>query len=272
MLFVEKKGIIFKNIPSGRKNMKIICLGDVVGEVGLDAVKKGLPSLIKEYDADFVVVNGENANKYNGISADDAEELRYCGADVITTGNHVFRQRSVYSLLDEAEYIIRPANYPSSAPGTGYTEIKTPFGAVAVINLMGQVNVDEVDNPFATVDALLKKIDAEYIIVDMHAETTSEKRAMGFYLDGKVSVVFGTHTHVQTADEQFLPKGTAYITDLGMCGAHDSVLGIKKECVIEKFRTRMPAVFEKATENVILDGLFVDTDNKMIERIGAKIQ
>lgn len=251
--------------------MKFICLGDVVGEIGIDAVRKGLPSLIRKYGADLVVVNGENANKYKGISAEDAQELHFCGADVITTGNHVFQQKSVYSLLDEADYIIRPANYPASAPGTGMTEVATPFGKVAVINLMGQIFTDDVDNPFTTVDGLLKKTDADFIIVDIHAESTSEKRAMGFYLDGKVSVCFGTHTHVQTADEQFLPKGTAYITDLGMCGAHDSVLGVKKENAIEKFRTRMPVVFEKATEDIRLCGIFVDTDNRKIERIGEKI-
>lgn len=137
--------------------MKFICLGDVVADIGLDAVKKVLPRLINKYGADFVVVNGENANKYNGISADDARELHFCGADVITTGNHVFKQKSIYPLLDEEDYIIRPANFPSSAPGTGYTEIKTPFGTVAVINLLGQVNVENVDNPFTTVDGLLKK-------------------------------------------------------------------------------------------------------------------
>ena len=140
-----------------------------------------------------------------------------------------------------------------------------------MINLLGQVNVENVDNPFTTVDGLLKKIDADYILVDIHAEATSEKRALGFYLDGKVTAVFGTHTHIQTADEQFLPKGTAYITDLGMCGAHDSVLGVKKECVIEKFRTRMPVVFEKATDDVRVDGIFFDTESKKIERIGEKI-
>ena len=251
--------------------MKFICLGDVVADIGLDAVKKVLPRLINKYGADFVVVNGENANKYNGISADEARELHFCGADVITTGNHVFKQKSIYPLLDEEDYILRPANFPSSAPGTGYTEIKTPFGTVAVINLLGQVNVENVDNPFTTVDGLLKKIDADYILVDIHAEATSEKRALGFYLDGKVTAVFGTHTHIQTADEQFLPKGTAYITDLGMCGAHDSVLGVKKECVIEKFRTRMPVVFEKATDDVRVDGIFFDTESKKIERIGEKI-
>lgn len=251
--------------------MKFLCLGDVVGETGLRAVKKGLPDLIKRYKSDFVVVNGENANNYNGISADDARELHFCGADVITGGNHIFRQKSIYPLLDEEDFIIRPANFPSSAPGSGFTEIKTPFGTVAVINLIGQINTDAVDNPFTQADRILEKLEADFILVDMHAEATSEKRALGFYLDGKVTAVFGTHTHIQTADEQFLPKGTAYITDLGMCGAHNSVLGVKAECVIEKFRTRMPVVFEKATEDVRLDGIFVDTDNKKIERIGEKI-
>lgn len=247
--------------------MKFICLGDIVGPVGRDTVSKKLPDLIKKYKADFVIANGENANNFNGISAEDARDLHFCGIDVITTGNHVFKQKSLYSLFDEDNYIIRPANYPAEAPGYGMTEIKTGFGTVAVINLLGQVGLEPVDNPFIKIDSLLKKIDADYIFVDMHAEATSEKKAMGYYLDGRVTCVFGTHTHIQTADEQFLPKGTAYITDLGMCGSHDSVLGVKKECVIEQFTKRVPVVFEKAEGNPKINGIFIDTETKTILRI-----
>ncbi|MDF2685898.1 MAG: ymdB [Clostridia bacterium] len=249
--------------------MKILFIGDIVGETGFDLLKSGgLDNIIKEHDINFVIANGENINKYNGITAKEAEDLHYTGVDVITTGNHAFRHKSIYSFLDDSDYIIRPANLPHTAAGKGFTTINTPYGKIGVINLMGQVEMDPVDNPFHTADKLLSQMkDCKYIFVDFHAEATSEKKAMGYYLDGRVTGVFGTHTHIQTADEQILPQGTAYITDVGMTGPQDSVLGVKKELAIQRFTTRMYTLLEQTTECAAINAIVVDVEKKKIFRI-----
>ena len=247
--------------------MKALFLGDVVGTPGIDIIEKKLPRLISKYNADFVLVNGENANCHNGITQNEAERIHYAGADVITGGNHTLAQKSIYNFLDDCTYMLRPINYPSIAPGHGYTITDTPIGKILTINLSGKVYMENTDNPFTAIDIVLKNTTADYIFIDFHAEATSEKKAMGCYVDGRVSGIFGTHTHVQTADEHFLPKGTAYITDLGMCGVQESALGIEYDCVIKKFVAGLPAGFVKATGNASINGLFLNTDKKILQRI-----
>lgn len=243
--------------------MNIVMLGDVVGQGGCDALRKTLPAVKKYYSADAVIVNGENSAQGNGILPSSAKHIFDSGADVITTGNHVFRRREIYDILDgEESAVIRPANFSDANPGRGVYVLDMLRSKIAVINLMGTAGMEPLKNPFDTIDELLKKIDTPNIIVDFHAETTSEKRALGFYLDGRVSVFAGTHTHVPTADEQILPNGTAYITDLGMCGPKQSVLGVKPEQVIARFRTAMPTRFENPAGIQIVCGIAVELDEK----------
>lgn len=243
--------------------MNILMLGDVVGQGGCEAVRRLLPTLKKQYSADIVIVNGENSAQGNGILPSSAKHIFDSGADVITTGNHVFRRREIYDILDrEDSAVIRPANYSPANPGRGVFVIDMLRFRLAVVNLMGTAGMEPLKNPFDTIDDILKTLDTPNIIVDFHAETTSEKRAMGFYLDGRVSALAGTHTHVQTADEQILPNGTAYITDLGMCGPKQSVLGVKPEQVIARFRTAMPTRFENPSGVQIVCGIAVELDEK----------
>lgn len=252
--------------------MTVLMLGDVVGANGCAAVRAVLPQLKKEYKADIVVANGENSAVGNGILPSSAKHLFDSGVDVITTGNHVFRRREIYPILDESSGVIRPANYPEQNPGTGVFIFDSLKYRLAVINMMGTAMMEPLKNPFDTVDAILKGLDAKAVLLDFHAETTSEKRAMGFYLDGRVSAVVGTHTHVQTADEQILPNGTAYITDVGMCGPRDSVLGVKPEAVIKRFRTSLPTRFENPDGTSIINAVAIEIDHSTgkalsIERI-----
>ena len=243
--------------------MNILMLGDVVGQGGCEAVRKQLPLLKKHYSADAVIVNGENSAQGNGILPSSAKHIFDSGADVITTGNHVFRRREIYELLDREDgAIIRPANFSSENPGRGVYLLDMLKFKLAVVNIMGTAGMEPLKNPFDTIDEILKKLDTPNVILDFHAETTSEKRAMGFYLDGRVSLVAGTHTHVQTADEQILPNGTAYITDLGMCGPKQSVLGVKPEQVIARFRTAMPTRFENPDGVQIVCGIALELDEK----------
>lgn len=249
--------------------MKLLFIGDIVGPSGMDAMRRGLDGIIKKYDVDFVAANGENVNKHNGISPEEAEDLHYLGVDVITLGNHSFRQRKICDFLDDTDYIVRPANLPSGAAGNGYTVVSCPHGKVCFINLLGQVSMDPCDNPFVAADRIIDRVSREcdFIFVDIHAEATSEKKALGYYLDGRVNGVFGTHTHVATADEQILPKGTAFITDVGMTGVLDSVLGVKPECSISRFSTGMTFPFEQASGKGHICGVVVDTEKKTIIRI-----
>ena len=218
-------------------DFKILAVGDVVGNPGLERVRKSLRKLKQQSGADFVIVNGENASVV-GITPDQAEDILDAGADVITMGNHTFGKRELAHYLDENSRILRPANYAPQSPGVGWRIYETPVGEIAVIDLQGRVNMDYTpDNPFLEVEKILKKLPhIKLIFVEIHAEATSEKLAMGYMLDGRVSAVWGTHTHVPTADAQVLPKGTGYVTDLGMTGPKHSVLGIRPELSIAKFR------------------------------------
>lgn len=215
---------------------KVLAVGDVVGEPGLSRLRRDLRRLIRKTGADFTVVNGENASVV-GITPDQAEEILDAGADVVTLGNHSFGKREIVSYLDECSRILRPANYAPQAPGVGWQVYETRAGDVAVVDLIGRVHMDYTpDNPFLLVEKILKKLDTNLILVEIHGEATSEKLAMGYMLDGRVSAVWGTHTHVPTADARVLPKGTGYVTDLGMTGPGESVLGIRPELSIAKFR------------------------------------
>ena len=216
--------------------LRVLAVGDVVGQPGMERIRRDLRRLIRKTGADFTVVNGENASVV-GITPDQAEDILDAGADVVTLGNHSFGKREIVPYLDDSTRILRPANYAPQAPGIGWQVYETRAGDVAVIDLIGRVNMDYTpDNPFLLVEKILKKLDTPLILVEMRGEATSEKLAMGYHLDGKVSAVWGTHTHVPTADARVLPKGTGYVTDLGMTGPAESVLGIRPELSIAKFR------------------------------------
>lgn len=219
---------------------KVLAVGDVVGGPGLQCIRRNLRGLKQELGADFVVVNGENAAVV-GITPDQAEDIFDAGADVITLGNHTWSKREIVNYMDDCSRILRPANYAPQAPGIGWNVYETQAGAVAVIDLIGRCGMDYgPDNPFLLVDKILKKIQARIILVEFHAEATSEKLAMGYMLDGRISALWGTHTHVPTADARVLPKGTGYVTDLGMTGPRESVLGIRPELSIARFRGDLP--------------------------------
>ena len=252
--------------------MNILFLGDVVSESGCRFVRKRLPALKRLYGIDLCIANAENSAKGNGVTPESAQYLFSSGVDALTLGNHAFRRKEVYSFLDENEAIVRPFNFPSGAPGRGVTVLDLGRVRVAVLNLMGTMYLDPLGNPFAAAqEALRQTEDAKIVLVDFHAEATSEKRAMGFFLDGRVSALCGTHTHVQTSDDQVLPGGTGYITDLGMCGVKDSILGVKKEPVIEKFRTLLPTRFDTAEEgDCVLEGCVFDIDEKSGRCRGAE--
>lgn len=240
--------------------MKILAIGDVVGSAGLDYLASKLWGFRNTNAIDFCVVNGENATDISGVSRTDALKIFDAGADVITLGNHTFGRRDIYDLLDENESIIRPANYPVGVPGVGYTISRVSGYRILTANLLGTVNMTAEACPFRTIDAILDRENGSHDIalIDFHAEATSEKIALGRYLDGRVSAVFGTHTHVATADEQILPHGTAYITDLGMTGPTDGVLGVSYDIIISKFLTHMPYRFKVADGDCKAHGIIVD--------------
>ncbi len=252
--------------------MKILCIGDVVGSIGCEFLRKTLPKFKKLKGIDFVICNGENSSDGNGILPTSADYLFKSGVDVLTLGNHAFQRKEIYNFLDEEETIIRPCNFPSpSTPGRGYCTVDLGRTSVTVINLMGQEFIDiRVDNPYYAIDEILKKVESKIIIVDMHAETTSEKKAMGYYLDGRVSAFYGTHTHVQTADECVLKGGTGYITDVGMTGPVESVLGVKKEIIINRFKTKLPERFEYADGECMLNCVLFDIDGKTGKTISVE--
>ena len=226
--------------------LKVLCVGDVVGEPGLERVRKSLRKLKRELGADLVIVNGENASNV-GMTPRQGDMIFDAGADVITMGNHTFSRREIAPYIEENRYVLRPANLPPQQPGRGWEIYQTKCGDVAVIDLIGRVGMDYLpDNPFLLMDKILKKIDTKIILVEIHAEATSEKLAMGYMLDGKVSAVWGTHTHVPTADAMILPKGTGYVTDLGMTGPAISVLGIQPKLSIDKFRGELYARYQCA--------------------------
>jgi metallophosphoesterase (TIGR00282 family) len=248
--------------------MKILFIGDIFGKPGRTIVRERIKELVRENSADIVIANGENSAAGFGITPALAEELFDLGIDVITTGNHVWDKREIIEYFDvmkgnpqdPAHRLLRPANYPPDMPGWGYYEGQKNSVSYAVINLQGRVFMASNDDPFRTADALLKEIKAKVIFVDIHAEATSEKVAMGWYLDGRVTAVVGTHTHIPTADQRVLPGGTAYITDVGMTGPYDGVIGVQKDLVLGKFLSNMPVRFEPATGDVRLCGVVVDCD------------
>jgi metallophosphoesterase (TIGR00282 family) len=228
-------------------------------------VRDLVPSLIQKEEIDLVVANAENSAGGMGVDIKSAKELLSAGVQVLTSGNHIWKKKEIYPFLDEQESLIRPANFPSGAPGKGWCVWQHNGLRALVINLQGRVFMpNHVDDPFRCVDEILKQQGSQspVVIVDVHAEATSEKYAMGWYLDGRASLVFGTHTHVQTADERIFPAGTAYITDVGMCGPFDSVIGMEKETVIRGFITQLPRQFEVAQENVVLQGVIADIDEE----------
>lgn len=255
--------------------MNILFIGDIVGRPGRQLVRDALPGLVGRHQIDLVVANVENAAAGFGLTPDVVSELFDAGVDVMTTGNHVWDKRDGLICLDQEPALLRPANYPPGAPGQGVGVFHTAAGLpVAVINLEGRVFMGGLDCPFRKADELLEGLGAgqKIILVDFHAEATSEKGALAAYLDGRVSAVIGTHTHVQTADERVLPGGTAFITDVGMTGARDSVIGIRKELSIQRFMTQMPVRYEIAKKDPMLCAIVADIDEstgaaRQIERV-----
>ena len=251
--------------------MRILFVGDIFGRPGRNIVHERLPELQREIAADLTVANGENAAGGFGITPQIAEELFELGIDVITTGNHVWDKREIIDYMNSANgneaslarRILRPANYPAGAPGFGWYQGRTRGGVpYGVINLQGRIFMTSNDDPFRIVDELLKRITAKVVLVDFHAEATSEKVSMGWYLEGRVTAVLGTHTHVPTADEQVLEGGTAVQTDVGMTGPYKGVIGVQKELILQRFLTNMPSRFEPATEDVRLCATLIDCDEQ----------
>ena len=244
--------------------MRILFIGDIVGKPGRELVRRGLPSLVEQHSIDLVIANAENAAAGFGITREIGDQLLGWGVDVMTTGNHVWDKKEAIDYIGAEPRLLRPANYPAGVPGNGSYLARTADGRSAgVVNVMGRVFMLAIDDPF---DVVLKEIAAlkaraRVVFVDFHAEATSEKIAMGWHLDGKVTAVVGTHTHVQTADERILPKGTAYLTDVGMTGPHDSIIGVEIEPALGRFRNAMPARFETATANPRLNAVIVEADD-----------
>ena len=249
-------------------DFRVLCVGDVVGNPGMDRVRRSLRYLKRKANADFVIVNGENAAVV-GITPDQAEDIFDAGADVITLGNHSFNKREIVPYLEDNSRILRPANYAPQTPGNGFGMYETSVGPVAVIDLIGRCDMDfGPDNPFLQVEKILKDITAKIILVELHAEATSEKLAMGYMLDGRVSALWGTHTHVPTADASVLPKGTGYVTDLGMTGPQNSVLGIRPDLSIAKFRGDLPQRYQWANGPTKMEAVVftIDTDTGLCKK------
>jgi len=245
--------------------MKVLMIGDIFGKPGRRTVRHYLPQLRQHYQLDFVIANGENAANGMGITNDTAEELLSSGIDVLTMGNHVWDKKEIINLIEMEPRILRPANYPPGAPGIGYSIYHAQNNIeVGVVNLSGRVFLGNLDCPFRTAESIISSLKkrTQIILVDFHAEATSEKMALGWYLDGKVTACCGTHTHIQTADARILPGGTAYITDLGMTGPRNSVLGVDSRLVIQKFLSQMPVKFEVAGGPCQFNGVIIDMDSK----------
>lgn len=244
--------------------MKILFIGDVVGAPGRSMIQQYLPKLKKKFLPDLTIINGENAASGKGITGKIYHSFLNAGANVITLGNHTWHNKDIFEFIDDAKYMIRPANFPEGNPGQGIVFVKVNTFEVAVINLQGRTFLPAIDCPFRKADELIDmaKKRTSIIFVDFHAEATSEKQAMGWYLDGRVSAVVGTHTHVQTADNRILHKGTAYITDVGMTGPYDGILGVEKEAVLKKFLTDLPVRFEVTSGRSQLNGVIVEIDQQ----------
>lgn len=251
--------------------MNILVLGDIVGEAGCKFVRENLPLLKKQNNIDICIANGENSAEGNGITPNSADYLLSSGIDFITTGNHVFKRGEFYSYLEDTDRVIRPYNLHRTNPGSGVGKIDMGRVKIGIINLMGKSFMNSSDNPFDAVDKALDEIeDCKIKIVDFHAEATGEKRAMGFYLDGRVSAVFGTHTHVQTADCTILPNRTGYITDVGMCGPSDSVLGVDSDIIIKYLKTGMPQRFKTSANPCFINGCIFEIDDKTYMTKGVR--
>ncbi len=249
-------------------------IGDVVGICGVEFLKNNLYTFAKENSIDMIIANGENAARGNGLDKNTAQQLFMSGVDVITSGNHIWNKHEMQQIIDEYDNILRPANYPASCPGNGYVLYNAGGVKVLVISLMGTVYLDSFACPFETAERILKREEGSYdlSIVDFHAEATSEKAAFARYFDGRLSAVAGTHTHVQTSDERIFPSGTAFITDIGMTGAYESILGVKTECILKKFQTKMPVRFEQADGDCQFNAVILEFDNtsykaKSIQRV-----
>ena len=244
--------------------MRILFIGDIVGKPGREAVKRFLKPLQEEYKIDVTIANAENAAAGKGLTKEVAEELFKYGIQFLTMGNHVWDQREIMNFIDHEPRLIRPANYPVGAPGQGYGFIRTMGKKIGVLNLSGRIFLPPLEDPFSGAIRWINQIKQEtpIILLDFHAEATSEKVALGWFLDGKVSAVVGTHTHIQTADARVLPQGTAYITDVGMTGPRDSVLGVKKEIIINRFLTQLPAKFELASGPIQINAVILDIDEE----------
>ncbi|HZY05167.1 MAG TPA: TIGR00282 family metallophosphoesterase [Anaeromyxobacteraceae bacterium] len=246
--------------------MKLLFLGDVFGKPGRLAVKALVPKLIGRHRVDLVVANVENLANGMGVTPEGADELLAAEVDLLTSGNHIWAKREIVPYLERPGCrLLRPANYPAGAPGRGHAVVETPDGRkLGVVNLEGRVFMKSLDDPFPIARRLVEDLKSQgctAILVDMHCEATSEKNAMGWFLDGQVSAVLGTHTHIQTADQRILPGGTAFITDVGMCGPWDSIIGVRKELVLERFLTQRPMSFEPAKREVYLQGALVEIDD-----------
>ena len=242
--------------------MRILFIGDIVGKPGREAISTLLPDLEKEFSFDLIIANAENASGGRGLTKEVAQELYGYGIHFLTMGNHVWDQKEILKYIDDEHRLIRPANYPIGAPGKGYGFVVRNGIKTGIINLSGRIFLPPLENPFSMVIQIINKIAVEtpIILVDFHAEATSEKVALGWFLNGKVSAVLGTHTHIQTADARVLDHGTAYITDVGMTGPKDSVLGVKKDIIINSFITQLPTKFEVATGPVQLNAVVIDVD------------
>jgi 2',3'-cyclic-nucleotide 2'-phosphodiesterase len=248
--------------------VKLLFVGDVVGGLGRRTLAALLPGLRDRHEPDFVVVNGENAAGGVGITEKTGRELLETGADAITLGNHAYRHREAYEYLDREERVIRPANYPKGSPGRGWTVVERDGARLGLVNLCGMVFLQAARSPFSEADAVLSELQgrADHVLVDMHAEATSEKVAMGWHLDGRVTACVGTHTHVPTADARVLPGGTAYVSDVGMTGPRGGVIGVRREQALERFRTMMPVKFDTSDEDMWLNGVLIDADDGGLAR------
>ena len=247
--------------------MRILTLGDIVGTQTVDYLQGKLWELRRRERVDLVIANGENVSEIRGISARNAAELLDTGVDLITLGNHAWGKRDIYGVLENEARIIRPANYPAEAPGSGYTVLRADGWRILCINICGRVYMEPLASPFDTVDRILERERGAYdfAVMDIHAEATSEKLALAHYFDGRIAVMFGTHTHVPTADLQILPKGSGYVTDLGMCGPKNGILGTEKTAVLEKFRTQLPVQFRVADGEIGCNGVLFETDGDHVK-------
>ena len=252
--------------------MKILAIGDIVGTKSIEYLSEKLWKVREHLGADLVIANGENATDIHGVSAPDAKKIHEAGADLITLGNHTYGRKDLCDVLSNENWIIRPANYPPLAPGAGYTVLNVNGWRVLCINIMGTALMEALACPFATVDRILQREEGNYdfSILDIHAEATSEKIALGRYLDGRINIMFGTHTHVPTADEQILPKGSGYITDIGMTGPSNGVIGSDLDGVIEKFRTKMPIRFRVADGDISAHGALFDLNTDSMKTVSVK--